>query len=85
MPAGPDGCPPGGIAALGPHFPDASDVAAGPPALAFSAAPGGLNSFPIMPCESPGVACTSNTVIEAPPTTDPSPGGGGTFPGVPAP
>jgi hypothetical protein len=85
MPAGPDGCPPGGIAALGPHFPDAADVAAGPPALAFSAAPQGLNSFPIMPCESPGVACTSNTVIEAPPTTDPSPGGGGTFPGVPAP
>ena len=85
MPAGPDGCPPGGIAALGPHFPDAADVAAGPPAVAFSAVPDGFPTFATMPCEDPGIACIGNTVVEGPPTTDPSPGGGGSFPGLPAP
>jgi hypothetical protein len=85
MPAGPDGCPPSGIAALGPHFPDAADVAAGPPQVAFSAAPDGLPSFSMMPCEDPGVSCQQVIVDEVPPGGGNPPGGGGSFPGVPAP
>jgi hypothetical protein len=77
----PDGCPPGDVAALGPHFPDAADVSAGPPALAFSAGPDALPGFNIRPCQDPSAACSSVIVVQQPPGTDPSPGGGGTFPG----
>ena len=85
MPAGPDGCPPANIAALGPHFPDAADVAAGPPAVAFSAGPDALPGFIMMPCEDPGAACVGVLVNEVPPTIPPTIPGGNPFPGTPTP
>lgn len=85
MPAGPDGCPPGGMAALGPHFPAiaARDVAAGPPPAGFLPGPLGLSSLAPDPCDEPGSVCSRVLLDEGPPGTDPSPGGGGSFPGVP--
>jgi hypothetical protein len=86
MPAGPDGCPPGNVAALGPHFPDAADVAAGPPAVAFSAAPNDLPGFAMMPCEDPGAPCSGVIFSEGPPNPGgETPGDGGGFPGTPIP
>jgi len=83
MPAGPDACPPGGVAALGPHFPAvaARDVAAGPPAR-FSPAPMGLPGLERQSCDKPGAACGRVGIVEAPPGTGGSPGSGGTFPGA---
>jgi hypothetical protein len=85
MPAGPDGCPPAAVAAAGPHFgiDSAQDVAAGPPPAGFLPGPIGLSSLAREPCEDPGSICARVQLDEAPPGTDPSPGGGGTFPGVP--
>lgn len=82
MPAGPDGCPPGGIAALGPHFPAlaARDVAAGPPS-AFSSAPLDQPDYTVEPCDVPGSLCafqTGPTII-----VDEEPPGGGGGPGLP--
>jgi hypothetical protein len=80
MPAGPDSCPPGGIAELGPHFPAvaARDVAAGPPA-AFSAGPLDSPIWDLKPCDTPGAVCSSSDVVVVEPPGEP---GGG--PGVPA-
>jgi hypothetical protein len=84
MPAGPDSCPPGGVASLAPHFPAiaARDVAAGP-AAPFSQSPSELPALMPMPCEDPGAVCAFGRVIvdEEPPGGGGSPGGGGTFPG----
>jgi hypothetical protein len=80
MPAGPDGCPPGGIASLAPHFPALADVAAGP-AMPFSQSPAELPGLAPMPCENPGAICSHVIVDEEPPGGGGSPGGGGTFPG----
>jgi hypothetical protein len=86
MPAGPDGCPPTGVADLGPHFPAiaARDVAAGPPPMPFYPGPLGLSSLTPDTCDDPGSICTRVRLDEEPPNPDPSPGGGGAFPGVPA-
>jgi len=75
LPAGPDACPPVSIAALGPHFPVAPDVAAGPPA-AFSTSPAELPGLQRTGCESPGANCRGVFVNEVPP------GGGGGTPGA---
>jgi hypothetical protein len=82
LPAGPDSCPPGGIASLGPHFPvtAAQDVAAGPPA-AFSQSPAELPGLIREPCETPGASCPVILLDESPPGGGGSPGGGGDFPG----
>jgi hypothetical protein len=79
MPAGPDGCPPGAVAELGPHFPAvaARDVAAGPPA-AFSAGPLDSPLFDLKPCDTPGAVCSNADVI-----VDEEPPGDGGAPGIP--
>jgi len=76
LPAGPDSCPPRSVAALGPHFPVAPDVAAGPPA-AFSTSPAELPGLQRTGCENPGAACNRAFINEVPPGGGGTPGAGG--------
>ena len=78
LPAGPDGCPPAGIAALDPHFPAiaARDVAAGPPSP-FSTSPAELPGLQREACETPGANCAAVRINEGPPGGGGSPGGDG--------
>jgi hypothetical protein len=89
---GGDACPPdlGGLVAPGPHFApgDATDVAAGPPPALWSSMASAQPMPTLQPCEDPGTGCmgldgVTTVIVEPPPSTDPQPGAGGPFGGIP--